>query len=282
MLNKRRIKESFSRAAATYDRASALQKETARLLAGEFAAVAGGERRILDIGSGTGHLTAAMREVLPGAVYYHSDIARPMLMRARENFSCAAPIEARGKSGTGKNKRFVCADAEALPFKGESFDALLSNLAFQWVPDTARAFTEAARVLRPGGVFAFTTLGPATLKELRASLLEATTERNPTARLRLVPFREEKDLIADIRKAGLNPLKTEARIIEKRYLSPVELLRTLKYIGALDRGEVCSATSLVKGSLLRRAFTAYERDYASAIGIRATYEVFLVAAKKGF
>ncbi|MFQ5442007.1 MAG: methyltransferase domain-containing protein [Thermodesulfobacteriota bacterium] len=276
MLNKRRIKESFSRAATTYDRASSLQKETARLLASEFKEAAGSARKILDIGSGTGHLTGALREVMAGAVYYHSDIARPMLVRARENFYGHRGEAAEG----GENKNFVCADAEALPFRGEAFDALVSNLAFQWVPDTARAFREAALVLRPGGVFAFTTLGPATLNELRASLIDAKTERNPAARLRLVPFAEEDELLTGIRKAGLAPMKVEARIMEKRYESPVELLRTLKYIGALDRGEVCSATSLVKGSLLRRAFSTYERDYSSFEGVKATYEVIFVAAKK--
>jgi malonyl-CoA O-methyltransferase len=62
----------------------------------------------------------------------------------------------------------VCADVERLPFRHRAFDMVWSNLVLHWT-DASRVLREVHRVLRPGGVFMFSTLGPDTLKELRAS-----------------------------------------------------------------------------------------------------------------
>jgi malonyl-CoA O-methyltransferase len=61
----------------------------------------------------------------------------------------------------------VCADAHRLPLRSQSFDLVLSNLLLEWCHDPDAVFAEAARVLRPKGLFTFTTLGPDTLKEVR-------------------------------------------------------------------------------------------------------------------
>jgi SAM-dependent methyltransferase len=61
----------------------------------------------------------------------------------------------------------VCADAQRLPLRSQSFDLVLSNLLLEWCHDPDTVFAEAARVLRPKGLFMFTTLGPDTLKEVR-------------------------------------------------------------------------------------------------------------------
>jgi malonyl-CoA O-methyltransferase len=61
----------------------------------------------------------------------------------------------------------VCADAHRLPLRSQSLDLVLSNLLIEWCHDPDAVFAEAARVLRPKGLFAFTTVGPDTLKEVR-------------------------------------------------------------------------------------------------------------------
>jgi malonyl-CoA O-methyltransferase len=62
---------------------------------------------------------------------------------------------------------FVQATAAALPFSEQSVDVVFANLLLPWVDDPNQVFSEIARVLRKGGVFAFATLGPDSLLEIR-------------------------------------------------------------------------------------------------------------------
>ena len=68
---------------------------------------------------------------------------------------------------------WVLADGNHLPFADDSFDILISNLAYQWARDLTQAFTEARRVLVPDGIFACTLFGYHTCQELFQSLDEA-------------------------------------------------------------------------------------------------------------
>jgi ubiquinone/menaquinone biosynthesis C-methylase UbiE len=49
------------------------------------------------------------------------------------------------------NVTFTGASGESLPFEDESFDVVLSNGAFNLIPDKAQALGEMFRVLKPGG-----------------------------------------------------------------------------------------------------------------------------------
>ena len=95
------------------------------------------DERILDLGCGTGHLTA--RIAATGATAVGVDSAPEMIERARE----AHP-----------DLRFVSADARTMSFE-TPFDAVFSNAALHWIPDpeqdaTLRAVRDA---LCPGGRF---------------------------------------------------------------------------------------------------------------------------------
>jgi SAM-dependent methyltransferase len=59
---------------------------------------------------------------------------------------------ARDRSG---GPRYACAAAAALPFAPGSFDAVVACLVFEHIRDVDDAIAEVARVLRPGGRFAF-------------------------------------------------------------------------------------------------------------------------------
>jgi SAM-dependent methyltransferase len=56
--------------------------------------------------------------------------------------------------------RLVTADASQLPFEAESFDAVVSLLTHTDFDDIGAAFTEAARILRPGGRFVYVGIHP--------------------------------------------------------------------------------------------------------------------------
>ena len=97
---------------------------------------------ILDVGcrGGVDTIIAAML-VGPEGRAMGVDPVPEMLERARRNLA---------KTGL-TNVTFTEASGEALPFQDESFDVVLSNGAFNLIPDKTQALGEVFRVLKPGG-----------------------------------------------------------------------------------------------------------------------------------
>jgi arsenite methyltransferase len=97
---------------------------------------------VLDIGCGAGVDTLiAARLVGPSGSVVGIDLTEEMLGRALLNL---------GKTSLPKVS-FQRASGEDLPFSDETFDAVISNGAFNLIPDKLRAIRETFRVLRPGG-----------------------------------------------------------------------------------------------------------------------------------
>jgi ubiquinone/menaquinone biosynthesis C-methylase UbiE len=99
--------------------------------------------RVLETAAGTGVVTRAMAHALPAHVeLVATDLNQPMLDRA---------------AATGPPRPVIWqqADATRLPFDDASFDVVVCQFGAMFFPDKARAFSEARRVLRRGGVFLF-------------------------------------------------------------------------------------------------------------------------------
>lgn len=101
--------------------------------------------RLLEIAAGTGVATRRLAAVLPEEVaIVATDLNQPMLDQA-------AAI------GTRRPVEWRLADALHLPFREGTFDAVVCQFGVMFFSDKARAFSEARRVLRPGGVFIFSS-----------------------------------------------------------------------------------------------------------------------------
>lgn len=101
--------------------------------------------RVLEIAAGTGVVTRALASVLSeGASIVATDLNQPMLDHASA-LGATRPVEWRQ------------ADAMQLPFQDETFDAIVCQFGVMFFPDRPKAFSEARRVLRSGGVFIFNT-----------------------------------------------------------------------------------------------------------------------------
>lgn len=110
-------------------------------LAGEFAAFAGlaAGHRALDVGCGTGELTAELVRTLGAGAVSAADPSRAFVAAFRERFP---DIEVHD------------APAERLPFPGAHFDGALAQLVVHFMTDPVAGLREMARVTRPGGVVA--------------------------------------------------------------------------------------------------------------------------------
>lgn len=165
VIDKRDVRRSFERAAETYDRAAVLQREVCDRMAERLEAIGHRPAVILDAGCGTGYGTQKLLRRHPRARLVALDVAHAMLARARiETPWWARHLSFLGDADIG----YVCGDAEHLPLNAGSVGMVWSSLALQWC-DVNRVFAESHRVLEPGGLLIFSTLGPYTLVELRTA-----------------------------------------------------------------------------------------------------------------
>jgi SAM-dependent methyltransferase len=99
--------------------------------------------RVLEIAAGTGVVTRALASALPERVsIVATDLHQAMLDQA-----CTV--------GTRRPVDWRQADAMQLPFADSTFDAVVCQFGVMFFPEISKAFAEARRVLRPGGVFIF-------------------------------------------------------------------------------------------------------------------------------
>ncbi len=151
-----RIRRMFDAAAASYDAAAPVQRAVAQRLAEKIAALPLPRRpRILEIGCGTGFLTAALRQRITGGDWLVTDLSPRMLD------ACRARI------GTGEDIAFRVLDGARIDLDPGRFDLVCSSLAFQWFDDLGAAIEDVSAILAPGGWLAFSTLAEGTLAEWR-------------------------------------------------------------------------------------------------------------------
>jgi SAM-dependent methyltransferase len=93
---------------------------------------------VVDVGCGPGNVAVALADaVAPGGLAVGVDMSAPMLARAA---SQARP-----------NMGLVRADAQDLPLRDASTDAVCATAVIMLVPDPGQALAEMTRILRPGG-----------------------------------------------------------------------------------------------------------------------------------
>lgn len=252
-IDKKRARRSFERAAPGYDDSAVLQREIADRLLERLDYVRLVPARILDLGCGTGYAVEALHRRYRRAQVVALDFALPMLAQARRRGSWL------------RRPQCLCADAERLPLADGAVDLIVSNATLQWCNDLPGTFAEALRVLRPGGLFMFTTFGPDTLKELRAAWSAVDGYSHVS------PFPDMHDLgDALVRTRFADPVM-DAERITVTYDRLADLMRDLKAIGARN-----ATDSRPRGLTGPRRLAALERAYERSRldgRLPASYEV---------
>ena len=122
----------------------------------------------LDVGCGTGALSESiLREAAPAEVV-GVDPSDGFVAHAREHV----------RDG---RVRFEVGDAQALPFEDGEFDAVVSGLVLNFIPDSERGVAEMTRVARPDGVVAAYVWDYAGEMQLMRHFWDAAAALDPTA-----------------------------------------------------------------------------------------------------
>jgi len=252
-IDKREARRSFERRAAAYDQIAVLQREVGRRLLERLDLVHLRPDVILDVGAGTGALTAQLGNRFRRAQLVAVDFAWPMLALART----------RGL--WWRRPRCVCGDAEQLPLRDCSVDLVFSNLTLQWCNDLERTFGELLRVLKPGGCLMFSTFGTDTLRELRESWAEVDADPHVSQ------FPDLHDVGDAMFRARFGDPVVDMEKILVTYQELGTLLRDIKGMGA-HNASTGRPRGLTGKKKIRAFEEAYERRRSDGV-LPATYEV---------
>ena len=246
------VRRSFDRASTTYDAAAVLQSEVRDLLLDRLDLTAVVPRVILDVGAGTGHASRALKRRYPRAQVLAADFSLGMLRAAAGQQSWFRPF-AR-----------VCADAVRLPLKDGGVDLILSNFLLPW-SDPDAVFAEFRRVLAARGLLSFTSLGPDTLKELRAAWAQVDSYS------RVHPFIDMHDIGDALLRAGFAAPVLDVERYTLTYTDVRGLAADLKAVGARNAtaGRLKGLTGPRKFAAMQAAYEMHRHDGR----LPATYEV---------
>jgi ubiquinone/menaquinone biosynthesis C-methylase UbiE len=173
-----------------------------------FAGVKNGDR-VLDVGTGTGSLAAAVEANMPASRIVGVDPSEGFIAYAKKN-------------AKSTRIRYEVGDAQALKYDDASFDSTLALLVMNFIPDHNKAITEMRRVTRPQGTISACVWDyDQGMQMLRffwdeAIALDPAIEAKDERQMKLSHQGQLSDLW---KKAGLNNVKEEALEIDQAYLS---------------------------------------------------------------
>ncbi len=248
------MRDEFARAAASYDSAAVVARETGSRMAQRLEYVRLAPTLSADIGCATGDGVRMLRKRYPGAHILGVDFALPMLLATRDR----TPLIERWR---GRAPGLINADVRALPLARGRLGLVWSNLMLHWLDDPQAAFGEILRVLEVGGLLMFSMLGPDTLKELRAACFELGIEP------RLRKFLDMHDVGDMLVAAGFADPVMDMEMITLTYRTSRSLLADQRHMGVRD-----GLLGKMPWRDWRRVFAAYEKHRIDG-RLPATFEI---------
>ncbi|NQY63838.1 MAG: malonyl-ACP O-methyltransferase BioC [Alteromonadaceae bacterium] len=247
--NQVKIARSFGAASHSYDVSARLQRYSGKHLMPWLPNLH--DLTVLDLGSGTGFFTNIL-----ASQYKHViglDMSRLMIDYAEEN--------------RVKDIHWLQADAFKMPLQDASLDLVYSNLVIQWCDPLDKALKEILRVLKPGGLFIFSTLADGTLNELKSSWAQVDDDQH------VIDFKTERELSLLFNTSQSILIEHNCQDIVLEYENVLHLAHELKGLGAnqvpkkLQKG--------LAGKDNWKKMTVSYQDFQEPSGVYpATYKVF--------
>jgi malonyl-CoA O-methyltransferase len=262
-VDSRQVRRNFARAAASgYDAVAVLQREVGSRMLERLDYVKIDPGRVLDLGCGTGASLGALSERYANSQVLGADISEAMLQAGRKERSRLRWLLPFLRASR-KASALVSADTLALPFTSGSMGLIWSNLMLHWLDDPVPAFREMHRVLNVGGLLMFSTLGPDTLKELRASFSDGYVHTQ-----RFADMHDYGDMLL---ACGFADPVMDVEVLTMTYSSIDDLFRDLRQSGA-----ACAMQARRHGLMGRSTWHAARAEYEKHISqgrLPATFEV---------
>lgn len=280
MIDKQRVHKHFNQHAHEYDEYAVVQGEMAdqvlslvknRRQMKNRPAMPGGQG--LEIGCGTGYLTAQIVRAFAEISWHVLDLSENMIERARQRVDNLRVIEPGPIENSANGVSWEVADAEQWsPDKHAPFTLIVSNAAFQWFTDPFGTLERYARALAPHGMLVFSTFLPGTFTELHQSFAASARRLGIEDGRHGQDFPGEQDWRTAIARAGLR-----CEVITQRrqpvYADVREFLDHVRKVGAGNALRADARAAFVGKQWLRTMMDEYERQYACPGGVRATYEI---------
>jgi NADH dehydrogenase [ubiquinone] 1 alpha subcomplex assembly factor 5 len=167
----------------------------------------------------------------------------------------------------------VQADEEALPFRNQSLDLVVSALALQLVNDLPGTLLQIRQALKPDGLMLAAILGGATLQELRTALFLAEEEVEGGASPRVAPFADVREAGSLLLRVGFALPVADAVSVTVTYPDALALMRELKAAGFANALRARRRRPL-RRETLARAVHHYADRYGLPNGrVPATFEI---------
>jgi malonyl-CoA O-methyltransferase len=255
-----RIIDSFSSAACLYDQWSDSQQLIARHLC-EWLPLNESIRQILDIGCGTGHLTALLAEHYPDASILGIDFAPGMIETCHQKFGHLVNLDFR--------------TIDALQFEStDMFELVGSNCSFHWMGCPENLLRHLKKYTAPGMFLLASFLTEGSFRELRSCYREITgrTLHGP----RLHPAGQIEQALD---RAGWRKIKSQFKEHVFNHASCLDLLRTLKESGTTTGPEADSLPLSVAET--RNLQEHYTTRYSGADGkVHITWSVLYLLLER--
>jgi len=243
------IQKSFSNASGRYDFLTDFHKNIAERLMHKVGMIPV-HSMILDIGMGTGWMSDKLEKKYKDATVMGIDFASGMVDCTKRR---------------NKEIKIIQADARQLPFKGDVFDLIISNLAYQWVEDLNAAFSLSHNILKDRGIFYFSMFGYETFKELFSSFKNAMKGED----VQFKRLSSKGQVSESLLSAGFSSVDVQSEVMRQNFPDMMSLMQWTKKIGANS----LNSNFFLGKNLFQSASKYYEKNYQDPLGIYATFEI---------